>query len=632
MKRTISLLLVLATFLSLMNLATPVLADDEAQETVTVQGNTFNNVPFSNGFRGFCLDMNLDGPTIGQKYTIGDTSSARNNANNSDISQKLKLIFTQCFEEIFTKTDQGYIIPDETITVGSYYPYNPSSSVQWLIYYYTGDMSWTGGGAGTRWDNKVKAYTGPDIPDSGYQITLKNGDVVTFYFMVLLSGISASQDLFAYKLEVTPASEVKPETIEATVKKVWDDADNQDGKRPESLTVTLSNGTQVVLNEDNQWTATVTDLPKYEDGNEILYTWTEGNMPEGYTLTGTVVDGYVTTLTNHYTPETVSVTVKKVWDDANDQDGKRPESLTVTLSNGTQVVLHEANQWTATVTDLPKYEDGNEILYTWTEGNMPEGYTLTGTVVDGYVTTLTNHYTPETVSVTVKKVWDDADNQDGKRPESLTVTLSNGTQVVLNEDNQWTATVTDLPKYEDGNEIIYIWSEEDVPLGYIASDPNADGTTTTLTSSYTPQKIDVSVTKIWDDAENLQEMRPATILIKLFADGQDTGKTLVLSEDNGWTGAFTNLDEKAAGVAIVYTVDEVNVPDGYEKSVASGAETDTGIAITITNTLKEDPSPDNGTVVPPLTGDSANLLLWFALLLVSALGIISLGKKRFFAK
>ena len=113
MKRIMSLLLVLATFLSLMNLATPVLADDEAQETVTVQGNTFNNVPFSNGFRGFCLDMNLDGPTIGQKYTIGDTSSARNNANNSDISQKLKLIFTQCFEEIFTKTAQGYIIPDK---------------------------------------------------------------------------------------------------------------------------------------------------------------------------------------------------------------------------------------------------------------------------------------------------------------------------------------------------------------------------------------------------------------------------------------------------------------------------------------------------------------------------------------
>ena len=65
--------------------------------------------------------------------------------------------------------------------------------------------------------------------------------------------------------------------------------------------------------------------------------------------------------------------------------------------------------------------------------------------MDGTVTTLTNSYNPETTSATVKKVWDDANNQDGKQPESLTVTLSNGTEVTLDETNGWTATVTDLP-------------------------------------------------------------------------------------------------------------------------------------------------------------------------------------------
>ena len=146
-------------------------------------------------------------------------------------------------------------------------------------------------------------------------------------------------------------------------------------------------------------------------------------MPDGYTLSGTSVEGTVTTLTNSYSPEETSATVKKVWDDANNQDGQRPESLNVTLSNGTEVKLNESNNWTATVTDLPKYANGSEIIYTWTEGEMPQGYTLTDTKVEGTATTLTNSYTPEEIDVTVKKIWDDANNQDGKRPESITVHL-----------------------------------------------------------------------------------------------------------------------------------------------------------------------------------------------------------------
>ena len=393
MKRIICLLIAFAMIMSPMIAATPVSANDNAQETAIAQGNTFANVPFSNGYNGFCLNASLDAPVSGQQYTISEsTSAAKNIIDNTDVSQLIKILFTQCFEEIFLKTEEGYVIPNTSRTTPGYsYPYFPSSSVQNLIYHYVGNNpSSTGGGVGNRWDRVVKAYTGPAIPDSGYQKTLENGDVITFYFLVMLSGFDTSQDMFAYRLSVTPAGEVEPETVEATVKKVWNDANNQDGKRPESLTVTLSDGTEVTLNEGNNWTATVTDLPKYADGEEILYTWTEGELPEGYTLTGTSVEGTVPTLTNSYTPEKTSATIKKVWNDANNQDGKRPESLTVTLSDGTEVTLNEGNNWTATVTDLPKYADGEEIVYTWTEGELPEGYTLTDTSVEGTVTTLTN--------------------------------------------------------------------------------------------------------------------------------------------------------------------------------------------------------------------------------------------------
>ncbi|MBQ6344342.1 MAG: Cna B-type domain-containing protein, partial [Anaerolineaceae bacterium] len=288
-----------------------------------------------------------------------------------------------------------------------------------------------------------------------------------------------------------------PELTEATVKKVWNDENDQDGKRPESLTVSLSDGQTVTLNDQNGWTATISGLPKYANGQEINYTWTENteSLPEGYTMSGYVKEGTATTITNSYKPGETSATVMKVWDDADDQDGIRPERLIVTLSNGRTVTLSEANGWTETITGLPKYASGNEISYTWRE-TVPEGYQLTGNSTEGTITTLTNTHKPAEVEATVTKVWDDAENREGKRPAELEVTLTNGAVVTLNEGNNWTATVTNLPKYKDGVEISYTWTEGTVPNGYSLSNTSVNGTVTTLTNKY----VSYSVTYQYDDS------------------------------------------------------------------------------------------------------------------------------------
>ena len=39
----------------------------------------------------------------------------------------------------------------------------------------------------------------------------------------------------------------------------------------------------------------------------------------------------ITTLTNTHTPAVIEASVEKTWDDNEDQDGKRPEKLLVTL-------------------------------------------------------------------------------------------------------------------------------------------------------------------------------------------------------------------------------------------------------------------------------------------------------------
>ena len=354
----------------------------------------------------------------------------------------------------------------------------------------------------------------------------------------------------------------KPAETEATVKKVWDDADDQDGKRPAELKVTLSNGTEVTLNEGNKWTATVENLPKYNKGVEIEYTWTEGELPEGYTLTNTTKEGTITTLTNSHTPELIDLTIIKVWNDGEDQDGIRPNELKVTLSNGTEVTLNEGNKWTAKVENLPKYENGEEIEYTWTEGELPEGYTLTDTSVNGYVTTLTNTHVPAVTEATVLKVWEDEDDQDGKRPKSLKVTLSNGTEVTLNEGNKWTATINNLPMYADGELITYTWTEEELPEGYVLVSNETEGTITTITNKHDVEMIQLTVKKVWDDAKNQDGKRPNELKVNL-SNGTETVDTVTLNQGNLWTAYSVELPKYADGKLITYTWTEVGLPAGY---------------------------------------------------------------------
>ena len=84
-----------------------------------------------------------------------------------------------------------------------------------------------------------------------------------------------------------------------TVHKNWDDSNNAAGFRPAKLRVTLSNGTSYILSKDNGWTVTVNNLPKYRNGVEIKYTWSEQSVL-GYTQTKVVTDGNVTTFTNTF--------------------------------------------------------------------------------------------------------------------------------------------------------------------------------------------------------------------------------------------------------------------------------------------------------------------------------------------
>ena len=385
------------------------------------------------------------------------------------------------------------------------------------------------------------------------------------------------------------------ETTEATVKKVWNDSNDQDGKRPAELTVNLMNGNTVVrtvtLNAGNNWTAKVTGLAKKANGTDIAYSWSEGSMPTGYSLTDTSVDGTVTTLTNTYAPEETSVSVRKVWDDSSNQDGIRPASVTVQLyadgtASGAPVDLNAANNWSHTWSGLAKKANKTDIKYTVDEVSVPADYTKTVSTNEAkteYV--ITNTHVTETTEATVKKVWNDSNDQDGKRPAELTVNLMNGNTVVstvtLSEENGWEATVSNLPKKENGTVISYSWSEGSMPEGYSLEGSVTSGTVTTLTNKYAPEETSVSVRKVWTDSDNQDGIRPDSITVQLKADGKESGEPVELNEANNWTHTWNGLAKKASGTEIEYSVDEVSVPGGYTKTVTAN---ENKTEYTITNT------------------------------------------------
>ena len=196
----------------------------------------------------------------------------------------------------------------------------------------------------------------------------------------------------------------------------------------------------------------------------------KGEVVNVATATGKDPEGDEPEVTPGRDPEPVNqnttLTVIKVWEDNNDQDGMRPASLTVSLmADGErlrQEVLNADNSWKTEVS-VPIYNaEGKKITYQWTEPTIE--YYDGAAAVDGATTTFTNTYRPAMTTLTVYKEWRDA-NDPNARPLSITVYLtgsdgSSYSQVLSANDNwQWTVSV---PMYHNGKLITYTWTESTV--------------------------------------------------------------------------------------------------------------------------------------------------------------------------
>ena len=386
-----------------------------------------------------------------------------------------------------------------------------------------------------------------------------------------------------------------PEETTYSVEKVWNDNNNQDGKRPTSIQVQLkangsNKGEVIALSSNNNWKNTWTNLPKYENGKEITYT-VEEVVPEGYAASYNTSSKGKTIITNTYETEKTTYSVEKVWNDGENQDGKRPSDVQVQLKAnghnfGDLAKLNAENNWRNTWTDLPKYESGKEITYS-VEEVVPEGYTVSYNTETTGKTVITNTHEIEKISYSVEKVWNDNNNQDGKRLDSIKVQLkANGNNIgeviTLNVKNNWKNTWTNLPKYEDGKEITYSVEEVSVPNDYeVSYNTNSEGKTV-ITNTHKPEKISYRVEKKWDDMNNENKIRPNEIEVQLKANGINKGSTIKLNAENTWKNTWNDLPKYENGVEIKYSVEEVGTINGYTVTYDTNNENKT----IITNTHK----------------------------------------------
>ncbi|MFD1125600.1 Cna B-type domain-containing protein [Lentilactobacillus raoultii] len=105
--------------------------------------------------------------------------------------------------------------------------------------------------------------------------------------------------------------------------------------------------------------------------------------------------------------------------------------------------------------------------------------------------------------------------------------------------------------------------------------------------NHVDQTTNLNVQKVWQNVPT--NVKTPAVTAKLYADGQDTGKTVALNTGNSYKGSFTGLEKYAKdGHLIKYTVNEASVPTGYQSNNQNQPiAPDSNGNVTLTNTFKK---------------------------------------------
>lgn len=290
-----------------------------------------------------------------------------------------------------------------------------------------------------------------------------------------------------------------------------------------------------------------------------------------------------------YTPKTyTSLTVQKVWDDQNNKYNLRPSSVKINLyrwsnKDSARVLVDSAyatpsnNDWNWKVTWNDLLRTDGDITYEYTAeeaevSNYSGKMEWDGSYEKGWTGTLTNKLKTYT-SLSVKKLWDDQENQFELQPSSIKVNLywwSNKDSTrhyyktaTLSAENNWFVTWDNL-EYVDGDTTYGYDVEEEEVSEYTGkmqwTGSYKDGWVGSLTNSLktgNAKVLKTSTSPELTDGNDCYSLKDAVYGIYTTADCKESSLVaLMTTKENGESDAVT--------VPIgTYHVKEVTAPKGY---------------------------------------------------------------------
>jgi len=459
--------------------------------------------------------------------------------------------------------------------------------------------------------------------------------------------------------------------ITMTGTKKWNDRGHENA-RPEKITVELHaklyqsgrgpsekwesillDTFEVEPDANGNWKWEIKDLPKIYNGRNVGY-WVEEVVDFSYydyelgqkvfkrgnrvVAEREEYDQIQMDITNTYNADSLVVKAEKAWEDNDDQDGIRPDSVKVTLQSkwtgkfgsssdgwhdhsdnwetipfiggkyNDTVTLSDANGWMYTFKDLVKTTSWMGDTYTWEYRLLEEkveGYTaeITGGIDEGY--TITNTHKPETVSFSGIKRWQTDGGNEPQDYVNVYLKYADGSSVLdaegnplktqATKDNNWKWSFPEQPKYNDGVEIKYVVTEEPVNGYFGETVKKADGTYELVN---TIKKVKLQGEKKWESASD-NTWREMTVYIDVFRKSDDAKMATVETKEhmylNGhtpwrWEVELPAIDPN--GDPAEYYIKEQKVPN-YSTDIKENSTTvdsatgKTTIDYTVTNTFTQ---------------------------------------------
>ncbi|WP_278590130.1 Cna B-type domain-containing protein [Olsenella uli] len=236
--------------------------------------------------------------------------------------------------------------------------------------------------------------------------------------------------------------------------------------------------------------------------------------------------------------------------------------FTVTRPDGTTFELTTGEDGTVTSGVLV------QGTYKVKEKTPPDGYELNGneytlevTPTGGALKTICDR--PIKTSASVTKRW--VGPEGGEVTAHLLADgVDTGKELKLNAGNNWTGSFDNLRKYKAGTATEIVYTVKEDPVANYDSDvvgSMSSGFTITNTNTET---VEVSGAKSWDDDNDRDGVRPASITVNLMRDGAKADSKTVTPDPAGtWAYSFTGLPkyDPADGHEYAYAVTEEAVPN-----------------------------------------------------------------------